>query len=190
MTPFDLQSCLVGMEKTMLAIIQTESNFQPFVIGINGDIRLPHQPKTKGEAVFTANWLINHGYNIDLGVGQINSANLHWKGLSVEDAFDPCKNAWAASEILTSNYQSARKSMSEQEALNAAISQYNTGSKTMGFQNGYVEKVRRNGGGVDAPGEEKKELTPAGAPPPARASVNVFLEQPARMVSDDVNVFK
>jgi len=131
--------------ETMAAIVKTESAFRPLAIGINGGETLTRQPVSKEEAVETANWLIANGYSIDMGLGQINSANLARIGLTVEDAFDPCKNLAAAATILRENYQAAsRKKQDEQAALYAALSAYNTGSFTRGFSNGYVQKVVNN----------------------------------------------
>jgi type IV secretion system protein VirB1 len=42
-----------------------------------------------------------------MGLGQVNSNNMRKTNLSVEDAFDPCKNIAAAAKILQSNYVSA-----------------------------------------------------------------------------------
>jgi len=131
--------------QTMAAIIKTESQYQPYAIGINGTVTLQRQPKTKEEAVSTANWLLERGYNIDLGLGQVNSANLPKIGLSVKDAFDPCKNVAASAAILQNNYERASKTQTDkQAALGAALSAYNTGSFSKGYQNGYVEKVAAN----------------------------------------------
>ena len=131
--------------ETMAAIIKTESSFQPFAIGVNGGAKLVRQPKTKEEAIVTANWLIKNGYNIDLGLGQINSSNLPKINLSIEDAFEPCKNIAAAATILHSNYLIAsRKTQGNQAALYAALSAYKTGSFAKGFSNGYVQKVINN----------------------------------------------
>lgn len=128
--------------QTLAAIVKTESNFNPLAININKGYRLERQPRNKSEAITTANWLINHQYNIDMGLGQVNSANLRKTGLTVHDAFDPCKNLAASASILKWNYESAsRKIPGEQQALHAAISAYNTGSFTHGFSNGYVQKV-------------------------------------------------
>jgi type IV secretion system protein VirB1 len=131
--------------QTMAAIVKTESNFQPLAIGINGGARLVRSAQTKEEAVVTANWLIANGFNIDLGLGQVNSANLAKFGLTVENAFDPCKNLAVAGKILQGNYLVARrKGHDEQAALHAALSAYNTGSYSRGFANGYVQKVVNN----------------------------------------------
>lgn len=131
--------------QTMAAIVKTESQFKPFAININGKVKLERQPASKEEAIVTAKWLIANNYNIDMGLGQVNSVNLPKVNLTVEDAFDACKNIAAAATILQWNYQSAFKKIpNEQEALHAAISAYNTGSFTRGFSNGYVQKVVNN----------------------------------------------
>lgn len=137
--------------QTMAAIVKTESQFNPLAININGKAKLERQPSTKEEAVVTAKWLITNHYNIDMGLGQVNSVNLTKTNLSVDDAFDPCKNLAAAATILQWNYESASKSIpDEQAALHAAISAYNTGSFTKGFSNGYVQKVVNNAQGAMA----------------------------------------
>lgn len=133
--------------QTMAAIVKTESQFQPWAIGINGNVKLTRQPNNKAEAVATAQSLIAQGYNIDMGLGQINSANLDRIGLSIESVFEPCTNLAASAAILQANYQSATKKLQgEQPALHAALSAYNTGSFTKGFKNGYVQKVVKNAG--------------------------------------------
>jgi type IV secretion system protein VirB1 len=137
--------------QTMAAIVKTESGFRPLAIGVNGGARLERQPASKEEAVVTAKWLISSGYNIDLGLGQINSSNLARTGLSVEDAFDPCRNLGAAAQILTGNYLAVRsRARDDQQALYAAFSTYNTGSPTSGFANGYVQRVLANGNALDS----------------------------------------
>lgn len=123
--------------QTMAAIVRTESQFNPLAININSKFRLERQPSTKVEAIQTAKWLLANNYNIDMGLGQVNSANMRKANLSVEDAFDPCKNIAAAAKILQSNYASASKrTSSEQHALRAALSAYNTGSYSRGLANG------------------------------------------------------
>jgi len=167
---------------TMEAIVKTESGFRPLAIGINGGAKLQRQAESAQEAIVTARWLIAKGYNIDLGLGQVNSSNLTKTGLTVEDAFDPCKNVAAAATILHWNYKAAKGTMQgEQEALLAAVSAYNTGSFSKGFDNGYVRKVLANAPSkperdpqavqpialVQAPGA----TTPAARPAQARATV-------------------
>ena len=133
--------------QTLMAIVRTESTFKPWSIGVNGGARLKKQPATKEEAISTARDLISRGYNIDMGLGQINSANLQKLGLSVENVFDPCTNLAAAGTILHGNYLNARQNgQSQGLALRSAISAYNTGSFTCGISNGYVQRVFHNAG--------------------------------------------
>ncbi|PKO47047.1 MAG: conjugal transfer protein [Betaproteobacteria bacterium HGW-Betaproteobacteria-22] len=148
--------------QTMAAIVKTESQFKPFAININGKVKLERQPTSKEEAIVTAKWLIANNYNIDMGLGQVNSVNLPKVNLNVEEAFDACKNIAAAATILQWNYQSAfKKNPNEQEALHAAISAYNTGSFTKGFNNGYVQKVVNNARAVSPTGSvNQSEIKP------------------------------
>lgn len=128
--------------ETLLSIVHTESRFNSLAIGVNSPgVRQP-RPATKAQAIAAARSLIRQGYNIDLGLGQINSANLGWLGLSVEDAFEPCHNLAAAARVLTTNYQSvARFAPSPEHAIATALSLYNTGDRRRGFRNGYVARV-------------------------------------------------
>ena len=128
--------------QTIAAVVKHESGFRPNAIGINRAGRLQRQPRNQEEAVVTAEWLIKNGYNIDMGLGQINSANLRRLGLTVKDVFDPCTNLRAAAQILSENYNLASRSYADpQKRLHVALSYYNTGSPTRGFSNGYVSKV-------------------------------------------------
>ena len=139
-----LQTCAPHVhQQTMAAIVKTESGFKPFSIGVNkSEVKLIRQPANKQEAVTTAKWLISNGYNIDMGMAQINSANMKWLGVSIDDLFDPCKNVAAGAKILLNNYIDAFKKIGEpQDALRAALSSYNTGNATAGIKNGYVAKV-------------------------------------------------
>jgi hypothetical protein len=129
--------------ETLYAIIATESQGNPYAIGINSGRRLERQPKSRSEAIATAKSLLAQGANIDLGLGQINSANLSWLQLSVEDAFEPCSNIRAAAKVLSSNYKAALAA-GRDAPLGAALSAYNTGSMTKGYRNGYVAKVFKN----------------------------------------------
>lgn len=129
----------------MAAIVRRESGFNPLSIGINGGAKLTRQPTFKQEAVVTAKWLIEHGYNIDMGLAQINVKNLAKLNLTVDDAFDACKNIAASATLLSWNYQAAKgKIAGEQQALLSAISMYNTGNASSGFSNGYVHGVVAN----------------------------------------------
>lgn len=131
--------------KTLAAIVRHESAANPFAIGVNGGVRLPRQPKSKAEAIATAEWLKANGHDFDGGIGQINVRNLGWLGMSIEDLFDPCANLKGAATVLGDCYSRATaKYEAGQPALHAALSCYNTGNFNKGFKNGYVMKVAAN----------------------------------------------
>lgn len=126
--------------ETMSAIVIAESKGDPLRIGVNGGPTLMRQPRTKAEAIATARDLLARGANFDMGLAQINSANLPRLGVSVDQMFDPCQNLAAGARILAENYTRARDG-GLHDPLRAAISAYNTGSFTRGFRNGYVSRV-------------------------------------------------
>ena len=162
--------------ETLISIVHTESRFNSLAIGVNSPgVRAP-KPATKAQAIAVARNLIRQGYNIDLGLGQINSANLGWLGLSVENAFEPCSNLAAAARVLAANYQAvARLAPSRDHAIATALSMYNTGDRRRGFRNGYVARVYASASAViplirsTAPATRNSVVAPAApafAPPP------------------------
>jgi type IV secretion system protein VirB1 len=131
--------------ETVLAIIQTESSGDPLALNVNGG-RQPARQSNVADAAATARRFVAAGYSVDLGLGQINSRNMRWLGLTWETVFDPCTNVAALARVLTANYNSAIAGRDPQTALRVALSMYNTGSQTRGFRNGYVAKVVGNAG--------------------------------------------
>ena len=131
--------------ETVLAIIQTESSGEPFALNVNGG-RQPARQNSAADAAATAQRYVAAGYSVDLGLGQINSRNMRWLGLTWDTVFDPCTNVAALARVLTTNYNSVKVGRDPQTALRVALSMYNTGSQTRGFHNGYVAKVERNAG--------------------------------------------
>lgn len=168
--------CAPGVSaQTLAAIAHTESRFNPLAIGVNRGAAVP-QPKTRAEAVRTAQRLISAGRNIDLGLAQINSANLGWLGLSVEQAFDPCRNLAAAATVLRAGFDLRSRSTDPQHALRVALSRYNTGHPARGFHNGYVARVEASAAqlGFTAPTVAMRgPVHPPAAPPDAAAEVVV-----------------
>lgn len=130
--------------ETLLSVAKVESGFDPLAIGVNGKPAITVRATTLREAVEKASKLIDAGRSIDLGLGQINSRNLDWLGLSIEAAFDPCLNLAASARVLSDGYaRGAERRRGEQPALLTAFSYYNTGHPDRGFQNGYVAKVTK-----------------------------------------------
>lgn len=127
---------------TMLAIVKVESGGNPLAINVNGGSRLLRQPKSREQAIAWSQWLIANGYSVDMGLAQVNSANLRRLRASVADMFDPCANLAAGASILAANYANAApRHANPQDALKAALSAYNTGNHRSGLTNGYVAKV-------------------------------------------------
>jgi type IV secretion system protein VirB1 len=136
--------CAPGVApETVLAIIQTESSRYPLALNINGG-RQPARQSNAADASATARRYVAAGYSVDLGLGQINSRNMRWLGLTWDNVFDPCTNVAALGRVLTTNYNAVKAGRDPQTALRVALSMYNTGSQTRGFHNGYVAKVLGN----------------------------------------------
>jgi type IV secretion system protein VirB1 len=134
--------------ETVLAIVQTESRGEPFALNVNGG-RQPARQTNAADAAATARRYVAAGYSVDLGLGQINSRNMRWLGLTWETVFDPCINVAALARVLTTNYNAVKPGRDPQTALRVALSMYNTGSQTRGFRNGYVAKVVGNASVAD-----------------------------------------
>jgi type IV secretion system protein VirB1 len=135
--------------ETVLAIIQTESGGEQFALNVNGG-KQPSRQSNAADAATTARRYVAAGYSVDLGLGQINSRNMRWLGLTWDTVFDPCNNVAALARVLTTNYNAVKAGRDPQAALRVALSMYNTGSQTRGFRNGYVAKVIGNAGIADA----------------------------------------
>lgn len=136
--------------QTMAAIVQTESSFNPYAIGVVGG-RLQRQPRSLQEAVTAATELEAGGWNFSVGLAQVNRYNLQKYGLrTYAQAFEPCANLRAGSLILSDCYSRAFKRMrgqGQQTVLQASFSCYYSGNFTRGFkpdkrgEPSYVQKV-------------------------------------------------
>ena len=133
--------------ETLAAVARAESGFDTLAINVNGPGGGRVRPATATEAAARARALIAAGRSVDLGLMQVNSRNLGWLGLSVEDAFDPCRSVAAGARVLT------------------AFSGYNTGSPSRGFANGYVARVLA----ADAANGAAPAEPPSPAPRPAES---------------------
>jgi type IV secretion system protein VirB1 len=129
-TPQAAGKPLVPVE-LVASIAEHESGLDPWALHDNADGN-QYRPATFGDAVAVAKRLIAEGHSVDIGVMQVNSANLSRTGLTVETAFDPCQSVRAGSTILSEG-----------------MSRYNTGSPSAGIST-YVPKV----------GEAAKQIIP------------------------------
>ncbi|MBS0412278.1 MAG: lytic transglycosylase domain-containing protein [Proteobacteria bacterium] len=158
---------------TLAAIARAESGFDPFAIGVNGIHARRLHPSSAADAALVARQLIGAGESVDLGLAQINSRNLAWLGLSVDDAFDPCANLAASARVFAEAYGRAfRAGAAPSTAARTALSYYNTGSPVRGFTNGYVAKVLA--AAPQAQADLSAGLRFVADPPPPAPSWEVF----------------
>lgn len=105
---------------TMAAIVQQESAGNPLALHDNTTGR-SYQPQSAPQAAALLRGLIAQGHSVDIGLAQINSANLPSLGLDPAAALDPCENLRAAQKILLGAWQRSG-------SLPSALSAYNTGT--------------------------------------------------------------
>ena len=156
--------------QVIAAIVDVESKGYVFAINVNRLSRQPRAPRSAAEATRIAQYYIARGHSVDLGLGQINSRNMRWLGLTWDSVFDPCTNVAAAGTVLAANYRSVRDGRHPQTALRIALSLYNTGNRERGFRNGYVRKVERAGYAL-AGQQVPTSVTASYLPSPALSSV-------------------
>ena len=139
---------------TLLAIAKTESGLDPNAISINhpkaaarlagedGELILAKQPKNLKEAKSWLRWLSVHHYTVSIGLMQVNVETARQFHLTPEQLLDSCTNLRVAATILIRLYTESAREMGEGfSALDVALSLYNTGDPSTGFQNGYVANV-------------------------------------------------
>ncbi len=118
--------------ETVVSVAKTESGLNPLLIHDNTTGRT-YAPESANEAIARATNLIQaQHHSVDLGLMQINNANLAMSKLSVADAFGACRSIEVGARILSAAFH---------RALRAALSSYNTGDPQRGLDNGYVASV-------------------------------------------------
>ncbi|MDR5791706.1 lytic transglycosylase domain-containing protein [Caballeronia sp. LP003] len=169
---------------TMSAIVKVESSGKAYALADAGPLNVPYEqrknmvrsyfPSSLDDAAQLARDLISNGHTVSLGLAQVNDRNLSHYGLTIEQALDPCTNLATGAKILSRFYQKASKQFGEgQQALEAAISAYNSGSFERGISNGYVGQVYRAAGYVPA-------LTTAPAVSDPAKPIKVAFKSPRR----------
>lgn len=144
--------CADGVHPDTLApVIQTESRFALYSVGINRDGRSIGSRRftSKSEAVAAVDRLLAAGVtNLDLGPAQISwkAGHLQRRGFSPADAFEPCSALRIANDVLTDCWTRA-PAREEQARIDEALSCYNTGGFRRGLAvsaggNGYAGHVR------------------------------------------------
>ncbi|WP_088283802.1 lytic transglycosylase domain-containing protein [Ideonella sp. A 288] len=125
---------------TTHALVAVESGFNPNAIGVVGGV-LDRQPRTRAEALATADRLQAAGWNFSLGLAQINRRNFDRLGLTPATALDPCANLRAMQALLDECFERASQGSGPQTALRQSLSCYYSGNFVTGFRHGYVQRV-------------------------------------------------
>ena len=119
---------------TIASIAMAESGLNPFAIHDNTVQRTVQIDDPAAAIAVATDLIVGQRHSVDLGLMQVNSANLAALGLSIADAFDACRSVEAGGRVLSEAYQ---------RALRGALSVYNTGDLQRGIANGYVSHVER-----------------------------------------------
>jgi type IV secretion system protein VirB1 len=128
---------------TLAAVARTESGVDPWVLHDNStgsSIRA----NSLADAQIDARQLVGRGDSVDIGLMQINSANLPALGISATDALDPCVSLAGGAAVLQAAYGGGETDAQQQVALLLALSRYNTGTPFKGIMNGYARAVEQN----------------------------------------------
>ena len=146
----EIARCAPGVAlSTMTGIVRVESGGDPYAIGDN-TARRSYHPSSRASAEEIAGRLMRLGHSVDLGIAQINSANLPAVGLDDHTIFDPCENLAAGARILAGDIQAAASRFGPgPEALRHALGMYNTGRLDRG--EGYARRVLLAAGNETVP---------------------------------------
>ena len=130
--------------QTLAAVARTESGLDPWALH-NNTTGVSETPASAQAALADAWAWVGQGDSVDIGLMQINSANLSALGMTARTALDPCASlAGRGAAVLQAAYGGGTTNADSQVALLEALSRYNTGSPLKGIMNGYVRTVMAN----------------------------------------------
>jgi type IV secretion system protein VirB1 len=178
--------------EALVPLVLTESGGDPLQVNVNRGPRVHAGSVAEGAAIVRR--YVAAGYTVDVGLAQINSANLARLGVTVEQAFESCTSLRLASVVLQQSYRLASRYYAGLDAVSATYSLYNTGTLTRGLRNGYVGRVWSAAaalGSVGAPPSSATRGTSvAAAAPPESLPVTRDAWVVGQLASSDVEVFK
>jgi len=125
---------------TLEAVASTESELDPWTLHDN-TTGVSVKGGSLEAALANARRWIGRGDSVDLGLMQINSANLGALGMTARAALDPCASLAGGAAVLQAAYAGGKTSAEQQAALLMALSRYNTGSPFKGIMDGYTRRV-------------------------------------------------
>ena len=149
-------TCLPTVPLTTLrAVIQVESSGNPNAMQIDfpkallkrwnlpeGTLRLKRQPTDLREALDWLAYFQSYDIFVDLGLMQVSTAEAKRRGISPASLLEPCTNLQVGWQILEDDYRIEQRTYGAgQEALQHALSRYNTGDTQQGIANGYLGRV-------------------------------------------------
>ncbi|WP_372378898.1 lytic transglycosylase domain-containing protein [Vibrio natriegens] len=147
-----LNTCQSQVDASILKrLIDNESSRNPYAIAVVG-AKAVNQPKTKREAIQIATDLEEQGLKYSLGLMQIFKDNFPAYGMTIETAFDACKNIEVGADIYAKCYHRAKArapNKAHQQLLDDAASCYYSNNFLQGYQGegekglSYVEKFNR-----------------------------------------------
>ena len=157
---------------TLEAVARVESGLNPWILhdDTTGQKDSPH---TLSDATTMLKQWVLRGDSVDIGLMQINSANLNALGITTTAALDPCISLSGGATILQAAYGGGATPAEQQVALLMALSRYNTGSPFKGIMNGYARTVMNNSGIAASPKLEPEEVTIPSIDPSAPPAWNV-----------------
>src|SRR6202161_1973946 len=140
---------------TLRGVIEAESSGNPNAMQIDfpkallkrwnlpeGTLQLKREPTDKREALDWLAYFQSYDIFVDIGLMQVSTAEAKRRGISPESLLEPCTNLRVGWQILEDAYQIEKKTYGPgQEALQHAISRYNTGDTRQGIVNGYLGRV-------------------------------------------------
>src|SRR5689334_18483713 len=146
--------------ETLVAFAQAELGRDPLAVHDNATSK-SHAPATVAEAIALATTLLRQGHSVDLGLLQINDANLSRTGLTVAMTFEPGRNIGAGTQIMVAAYRQCQAGRSEPDTLRCMASIYKHQVAT-GWDSERLRGPRLEGGRPDRAGDP----APAAASPP------------------------
>jgi type IV secretion system protein VirB1 len=161
--------CAPAMPQEILGrVARTESDLDPWALHDN-TTGIGEQQRSLQAALTDALAWIGRGDSVDLGLMQINSANLAALGMTARAALDPCVSLAGGAAVLQAAYGGGKTSADRQAALLMALSRYNTGSPFQGIMNGYARRVMANDPAQSLSAADDSDdiiQTDSNAPPP------------------------
>ena len=136
--------CAPGVPVWVLrGVARTESDFHPWMLHDNTTHASARPASLAAAEAQAATWMARE-HSVDLGLMQINSANLPVLGMTIGAALDPCASLAGGAAVLRAAYGTGPVRTGQQAALLMALSIYNTGSPLKGIVNGYARRVMRH----------------------------------------------